>query len=73
MNEIDIRRIDMDHAADANIPNEPFSVWGRMIPTLICRPACFISGRDSRSVDLITDAMTAPARKEKPTSISTGI
>ena len=34
MNEIDIRRIDMDHAADTNIPNEPFSVWGRMIPAL---------------------------------------
>ena len=34
MNEIDIRRIVMDHAADTNIPNEPFSVWGRMLPSL---------------------------------------
>lgn len=34
MRDIDIRRIDMNHTEDANIPNEPFSVWGQMIPAL---------------------------------------
>ena len=31
---IQIRKITAEHAADANIKNEPFSLWGRMIPSL---------------------------------------
>ena len=31
---IEIRKIDAAHAADANLPNQPFALWGRMIPTL---------------------------------------
>lgn len=34
MNSIDIRRIDEAHARDARLPNEPFRIWGRMIPKL---------------------------------------
>ena len=32
--EIAIKRIGAENAADANIPNQPFCVWGRMIPAL---------------------------------------
>lgn len=34
MNDIKIRRIDESHAQDARLPNEPFQIWGRMIPSL---------------------------------------
>ena len=30
-----IRVIDRDHSKDINIPNEPFSLFGRMIPAYI--------------------------------------
>ncbi len=32
---IDIRIIDKEHEQDINIPNQPFSLFGRMIPTYI--------------------------------------
>ncbi len=32
--EIEIRRIDTAHGQDAQLPNEPFTLWGRMIPSL---------------------------------------
>ena len=31
---IEIRRIEKERSCDANIPNQPFFVWGRMIPAL---------------------------------------
>ena len=31
---IEIRQITARQGADANIPNEPFTLWGRMIPSL---------------------------------------
>ena len=31
---IEIKRIDAEHAADARLPNEPFALWGRVIPAL---------------------------------------
>lgn len=34
MKEISVRRIDETHAEDARLPNEPFQIWGRMIPCL---------------------------------------
>ena len=34
MRDIEIRRIDAAHAQDARLPNEPFQIWGRMIPSL---------------------------------------
>lgn len=34
MSKIEIRRIDAAHAQDARLPNEPFMIWGRMIPSL---------------------------------------
>lgn len=34
MNSIEIRKIDELHAEDARLPNEPFQIWGRMIPSL---------------------------------------
>lgn len=34
MSEIEIRRIDAFCAQDARLPNEPFTIWGRMIPSL---------------------------------------
>ncbi len=30
---IEIRRIDAQHKSDINIPNEPFYLFGRMIPS----------------------------------------
>ena len=33
MNNIEIRIIDREHKADINIPNEPFAIFGRLIPT----------------------------------------
>lgn len=33
MNDIEIRIIDVEHKADINIPNEAFSLFGRLIPT----------------------------------------
>ena len=30
---IDIKLIDREHRQDINIPNEPFALWGRMIPS----------------------------------------
>ncbi|MBQ4050574.1 MAG: GNAT family N-acetyltransferase [Oscillospiraceae bacterium] len=33
MNHIEIRIIDREHKADINIPNEPFALFGRLIPT----------------------------------------
>lgn len=30
---IEIKRIDKEHERDINIPNEPFALWGRMIPS----------------------------------------
>lgn len=35
MGSIEIRRIDEAHALDARLPNEPFQIWGRMIPSLL--------------------------------------
>ena len=35
MNEIEIRRIDAAHAADVRLPNEPFEIFGRMIPSYV--------------------------------------
>lgn len=32
---IDIRSIDRAHAADINLPNEPFALSGRMVPTYV--------------------------------------
>lgn len=32
---IDIRIIDIEHKQDINIPNEPFPLFGRMIPTYV--------------------------------------
>ncbi len=32
---IDIKIIDTEHKQDINLPNEPFSIFGRMIPTYI--------------------------------------
>ncbi|MBQ8278488.1 MAG: GNAT family N-acetyltransferase [Roseburia sp.] len=34
MNNIVVRKIDTAHAADARLANEPFTLWGRMIPKL---------------------------------------
>ena len=34
MSEIKIRKIDETRASDARIPNQPFKIWGRMIPGL---------------------------------------
>lgn len=34
MLEISIRKIDETHAEDARLPNQPFKIWGRMIPSL---------------------------------------
>lgn len=34
MSEIEIRKIDNSHATDARIPNQPFKIWGKMIPSL---------------------------------------
>ena len=34
MNQIIIRKIDIAHASDARLPNQPFRLWGRVIPTL---------------------------------------
>ena len=34
MSDVLIRTIDAAHAADACLPNEPFRLWGRMIPSL---------------------------------------
>ena len=31
---VEIKRIDAAHGADARLPNEPFPLWGRMIPAL---------------------------------------
>ena len=31
---VEIRRIDKTHERDAQLPNEAFTVWGRMIPSL---------------------------------------
>ena len=31
---IEMRRIQGNSREDANIPNQPFSLWGRMIPSL---------------------------------------
>ena len=31
---IEIRRIQADRKADANIPNQPFAIWGRLVPSL---------------------------------------
>ena len=31
---VEIRRIDKAHERDAELPNEPFTLWGRMIPSL---------------------------------------
>ena len=31
---IEIRKIDAEHQQDAQLPNEPFAEWGRMIPSL---------------------------------------
>lgn len=31
---VEIRRIFAQNKADANIPNQPFTLWGRMIPSL---------------------------------------
>ncbi|MDE6055292.1 MAG: GNAT family N-acetyltransferase [Lachnospiraceae bacterium] len=30
---IEVKMIDKDHMQDINIPNEPFALWGRMIPS----------------------------------------
>lgn len=32
---IQIKIIDAQNAGDVNLPNEPFEIWGRMIPSLI--------------------------------------
>ena len=34
MTGITIRRIDQAHAADIRLPNQPFTIWGRMLPSL---------------------------------------
>ena len=34
MDEITIRKIGPQNPADAQLKNEPFSVWGRMVPAL---------------------------------------
>ena len=34
MIDTEIKRIDAAHASDARLPNEPFELWGRMIPSL---------------------------------------
>lgn len=34
MPEISIRKIDEAHAKDARLPNQPFKIWGQMIPSL---------------------------------------
>ena len=34
-NTFSIRIIDARHAADINLPNEPFPLFGRMIPTYV--------------------------------------
>lgn len=34
MKKISVRRIDEAHAEDARLPNQPFQIWGRMIPGL---------------------------------------
>lgn len=34
MNKITVRRIDEAHAGDARLPNQPFQIWGCMIPGL---------------------------------------
>ena len=34
MNQIIIRKLDNAHALDARLPNQPFQLWGRVIPTL---------------------------------------
>ena len=35
MGEIAIRKIGANSAADARLPNEPFPIWGRIIPSLL--------------------------------------
>ena len=32
---LEIRAIDAEHRQDINIPNEPFSLFGRMIPSYV--------------------------------------
>ena len=34
MNQIIIQKIDNAHAQDARLPNQPFQLWGRVIPAL---------------------------------------
>ncbi|WP_304229691.1 GNAT family N-acetyltransferase [Lactobacillus kitasatonis] len=34
MSQIVIRKIDAAHNKDARIPNQPFEIWGRMIPSI---------------------------------------
>ena len=34
MSQIVIREIDAAHNKDARIPNQPFEIWGRMIPSI---------------------------------------
>ena len=34
MSDIEIRRIDAAHGSDARLPNQPFQLWGRLIPAL---------------------------------------
>ncbi len=35
-----VRVIDFEHRKDINIPNEPFLMYGRLIPSYIGEPAC---------------------------------
>lgn len=34
MSEITIRQIDQAHKEDIRLPNQPFTIWGRMVPSL---------------------------------------
>lgn len=35
MNNVEIRIVDEAHRRDINIPNEPFALFGRMIPSYV--------------------------------------
>ncbi len=48
---IEIRAIDTEHREDINIPNEPFELWGRMVPSYTDRKWSYtIERSDPRDV-----------------------
>ncbi|MGN0745074.1 MAG: GNAT family N-acetyltransferase [Aristaeellaceae bacterium] len=50
---ISIRSIDRAHAADINLPNEPFALFGRMIPTYVNEAWSYTIRRDETVTAMI--------------------